>query len=51
MAADVDQQGFVRGDSQGQGQAIAVGNAYGLQALQLATEGVQFQAGALGAGR
>lgn len=33
MAADVDQQDFVRCDLQGQGDAVAVGQADGLQAL------------------
>ena len=43
MAADVDQQDFVRGDLQGEGDAVTVGQTDGLQTLQLAGEGVQFQ--------
>ena len=36
MAADIDQEDFVLGDLQGHGDAVAVGDADGLQTLKLA---------------
>ena len=45
MAADVDEQDFVLGDLQSQGNAVAVGKADGLETLELTGEGVQAQLG------
>lgn len=50
MAADVDQQDFMLGDLQGEGEAVAIGEADGLQALALAAEGMQ-ASGRAGRGR
>ena len=45
MAPDIDQQDLALGNLQRQRDAIAVGEAHRLQALELAAEGMQAQAG------
>ena len=50
MAANIEQQDFVLGDLQRQGDAVAVSQADGLHALEFASQGVQVQAGFEGVG-